>query len=50
MSTLHQDKYTFLIVFRTVLPKMINVQDTNYRENKKLRLELINFLRRWYRL
>jgi len=31
MSTLHQDKFTFLIIPRTVLLKLTQVQDKNYR-------------------
>ena len=37
MSILHQDKYTFLIISRSVLLKMINVLDKSYRETKNSR-------------
>jgi hypothetical protein len=33
-GTLHEDQYTFLIVFRTVLLRMRNISDKNWRENQ----------------
>jgi len=34
MSTLHEDKYTFMVICHLVLPRMTNVSDKSSRENQ----------------
>jgi hypothetical protein len=33
MNALHEDHYTFLIIYHSVLPRMRNVADRSCREN-----------------
>jgi len=35
MGSLHEDRYTFLIISRSVLLRMKNVSDKSCRENQK---------------
>jgi len=43
MGTLHEDKYAFLIISRSVLNRMRNVQDKSCRENQNTHFISNNF-------
>jgi hypothetical protein len=51
MSTCHQDKYTFLIIFCSGFLKMTNFPDKRYRENNSCLIvnnfssEMVPFIR-----
>jgi len=49
-GTLHEDQHTFLILSRSVLPRMRNVSDKSCRENKKTHFMSVNVFRKSYRL
>ena len=40
---LHEDQYTFLIIYHSVLLKMRNISDTNCRENQNINFMISNF-------
>ena len=42
-GTLHEDRYTFLITSRSILLRMRNVSDENFRENQNPHFMLIIF-------
>jgi hypothetical protein len=42
-ANLHEDRYTFLIVSRSVLPRMRNYPDKICRENQNTHFVLSNF-------
>jgi len=44
-GTLHEDRYTFLIISRSVLLRMRNVSDKSCRENDNTHFALWNFLK-----
>ena len=43
MDTLHEDRFTFLIISRSVLVRMRNVSDKNFRVNQNTHFMLIFF-------
>jgi hypothetical protein len=44
-GTLHEDQYTFLTIFGSILLRMGNVSDKRFRENHKTNFLFHNFLK-----